>query len=236
MGKNETSGDGVACDKRTRIAAFDYDGTIISGQSGALFASYLFAHGYLRLARALRLGWWGVRYVLHLPYRQGEAREQVFSALSERTPEEVHRIMMDFHDEVLLRRYRQEAIREIGKRKREGCTILLVSATFKDIAQRAVRVTGADDFVATGMELDANGNYTGNVDGAVIAGPEKTKAVIGWANEHIGTDAWTIAYSYADHHSDADLLAASEKAYAVTPGKALRLKAKRQHWQVLNWG
>ena len=57
MGKNETSGDGVACDKRTRIAAFDYDGTIISGQSGALFASYLFAHGYLRLARALRLGW-----------------------------------------------------------------------------------------------------------------------------------------------------------------------------------
>ena len=175
MGEIETSGNEVARDKRTRIAAFDYDGTIISGQSGALFASYLFSRGYLKLARALRLGWWGARYVLHLPYRQGEAREQVFSALSEHTPEEVHRIMMDFHDEVLLRRYRQEAIREIGRRKREGCTILLVSATFKDIAQRAVRITGADDFVATGMELDANGNYTGNVDGAVIADPEKTR-------------------------------------------------------------
>ncbi|WP_077598528.1 HAD family hydrolase [Olsenella urininfantis] len=221
--------------RKQRIAVFDYDGTAISGQSGALFSRYLLRHGYLNPIRALRLFWWGARYVLHLPYRQDEAREQVFGALNEHTPEEISRIMLDFHNSELLRRYRQDAIDEVRKRKEEGCVTLLVSATFQDIAEAAARRLGVDGLVATDMERDERGLYTGKVNGTVVAGPEKTLAVGRWADEHFGPDGWVIAYSYGDHHSDKDLLAASEKAYAVSPGKMLKSAAKRRHWEVLDW-
>ncbi|WP_246824662.1 HAD family phosphatase [Olsenella sp. HMSC062G07] len=218
-----------------RLAVFDYDGTMISGQSGALLSRWLIARGMLSPLRALRLGWWGARYFLHLPYRQDEAREQIFGALSDRTPQEIRRIMHEFHDTVLLKRYRQEAIDEVRRRREEGCVTLLVSATFRDIARAAARVLGVDGFVATDMEQDADGNYTGNVSGTVVAGPEKTRAVAAWADEHVGKGRWTIAYSYGDHHSDQDLMTASEKAYAVCPGKTLKHVASRRNWDVLDW-
>ncbi|MFC2705639.1 MAG: HAD family hydrolase [Olsenella profusa] len=218
-----------------QVAVFDYDGTAINGQSGALFARYLFARGLLSPLRALRLGWWGIRYVLHLPCRQGEAREQIFDTLREHSSQEVKEIMCDFHDQVLSRRYRQEALNEVCRRKEEGCVTLLVSATFRDIAEQAARRLGVDGLVATDMERDAQGNYTGNVEGAVVAGPEKTRAVRRWANEHLGPGTWEIAYSYGDHHSDEDLLSVSKQAFAVSPGKALRRKAKQMNWVVLDW-
>ncbi len=101
--------------KRVQLAVFDYDGTCIDGQSGALFSLYLFRHNYLGVATGLRLGWWGARYKLHLPYRQDEAREVIFSALSHYSPAEIRQIMVDFHNEVLIKRYRKEAIAEVAR-------------------------------------------------------------------------------------------------------------------------
>ncbi len=219
----------------TRLAVFDYDGTVISGQSGALFSRYLFMRGYLNPIRALRLGWWGFRYVFHLPYHEDEPREQIFGALREHTGKEVDQLMLDFHNEVLLKRYRPEAIAEVQKRKDEGCITLLISATFSGIAQAAAKVLRVDGLVATDMERDEEGHFTGNVAGDVISGQNKIKAVASWADEHIGQGKWVIAYSYADHHTDEDLLSVSEKAYAVTPGKTLKHKAKRMRWEVLDW-
>lgn len=222
-------------DHLTRIAVFDYDGTVISGQSGALFSRYLLMRGYLNPIRALRLGWWGFRYVFHLPYDETEARTQIFGALREHTTDEVHQLMLDFHDQVLLKRYRPEAVAEVQKRRDEGCVTLLISATFYDIALAASKVLGVDGLVATDMERDETGHYTGNVAGNVIAGQNKIQAVTQWADEHIGPGKWVIAYSYADHHTDEDLLSVSEKAYAVTPGKSLKHKAKRMNWEVVDW-
>lgn len=85
-----------------KVAIFDFDGTIVDGQSGALFTTYLLRHGIMRLPRALHLGWWGLRYKLHLPYRQSEARELVFGALADLDPSTVDEVMHRFHDEVLL--------------------------------------------------------------------------------------------------------------------------------------
>ncbi|EUB31951.1 HAD family phosphatase [Olsenella uli] len=218
-----------------RLAVFDFDGTTISGQSGSLFSRYLFARGYLSLSSALRLGWWGARYVLHLPYRQNESREIIFSALSERTPGEVRALMRGFHDAVLLRRYRPAAMDEVRHCRDEGCVTLLVSATFRDIAQAAAQYLGVDGLVATDMERSADGGYTGEVEGEVVAGPAKTRAVVRWADEHLGKGNWVIAYAYGDHHSDKDLLGAADKPFAVSPGASLKHTSKKRNWEILDW-
>ena len=137
-----------------KVAIFDFDGTIVDGQSGALFTTYLLRHGIMRRPRALHLGWWGLRYKLHLPYRQSEARELVFGALADLDPSTVDEVMHRFHDEVLLPRYRRQACEEVDRRRKEGCVTLLVSATFKAMADVAARTLGMDAAVATLMEKD----------------------------------------------------------------------------------
>ena len=221
--------------QQQKVAVFDFDGTSIDGQSGSLFTRYLFRSRIMSPRRLARLTWWGVRYKLHLPYRQDEARELVFGALAGRSAAEVDAIMARFHDEVLAPLYRPSALDEVARCHARGLTVLLVSATFEPIAELAARTMGADGFAATRMERDSRGGYTGRVDGPVVAGAEKYRAAVRWCDERFGPGNWSLEAAYGDHHTDADLLARAKRPFAVCPGKTLVMVARRRGWPILDW-
>jgi len=219
-----------------RVAVFDFDGTVVRGQSGALLAAYLWRHGLISPKRAVALGWWGVRYKLGLPKRQNEARELVFGALAGHAADEVDSILSSFYDEVMADRVRPAAVREIARRREEGCETLLVSATFSVIARRAALAVGADGYIATEMERDDHGNYTGRVLGTVVEGAEKVWASVRWCDAHYGPGTWEFAYAYGDHRSDLGILSvAREGAFAVCPNHAMAGMSRARDWQVLDW-
>ncbi|MBQ9059407.1 MAG: haloacid dehalogenase-like hydrolase [Atopobiaceae bacterium] len=220
-------------DKRA-LAVFDFDGTVIDGQSGLLLSRYLYAHKRLSLSNAGRLLWWGIRYKLHLPHRQAEARELVFEPFEGQHKEEVDKVLKRFHEEVLVPKYRKKIVDEVSLRKSEGCVCLLISATFSSIAEAAAKRLKCDDFVATDMKVDDAGCYTLHVDGPVIEGNAKLQAAQLWADEHLGKDRWYLAYGYGDHHSDEELLGAADLPFAVNPGKTLRRFAKRVGWTIID--
>lgn len=218
-----------------RLAVFDFDGTCIEGQTGLLFSEYLRKRGYVSAANALKLVWWGARYVFHLPHRQDAPREYIFDGLSHYSVEEVLKIMRDFHNDEIVPRYRPKAVAEVKARKEEGCVTLLVSATFNGIAQPAAAYLGVDGYVATMMEKDAQGKFTGQVAGPVIQGEEKPRVVEQWANERYGKNGWVVAYAYGDHHTDKSLLSLAEHPIAVSPGRTLAKIARRNGWTIVDW-
>ena len=217
------------------VAVFDYDGTCISGQSGLLIARWLLRKKYLSLRSAAGLAWWGFRYKFHLPYREERSRELIFHDLAPLGSEQIHSIMVDFHREVLLPLYRPAALREIAERNEQGCATVIISATFEDIAKEASLYLGTDGFVATQMECDGFGQYTGNVLGKVITDEAKVEAVRQWADEFIGKDSWNLMYAYGDHHSDINLLSEAICPVAVCPGPTLLKAAHKNDWPVANW-
>ncbi|NLH91463.1 MAG: haloacid dehalogenase-like hydrolase [Atopobium sp.] len=224
------------CDTtRARLAVFDFDGTCINGQSGSLFAIYLLRGGYLDIAASLRLSWWGLRYLTHVPHRQEEAREIILRSLSSLTADQVDQMMANFHDEILLPRYRSEAVEEVKRRRKEGCVVLLVSATFHPIAKKAADHLSMDGVIATEMARDGTGHYSGEIIGPVVEGRNKLSAVKEWADRHFGIGNWVLAYAYGDHYTDKELLSKAEQPFAVTPGKALRRQARRFDWTTLSW-
>lgn len=222
-------------DSIKRIAVFDFDGTVISGQSGFLFSAYLLRRHLSSVSRTLKLMWWGARYKLHLPQRQEEARELVVGALTQYSIEFANAVMHDFHREVIEGMYRPQALEEVRRRQVEGCCVLLVSATFEPIAELAAKKLGVDAFLATKMQVGTDGHYTSKVDGPVIEGAQKLVSATEWCNQHYGEGNWELAYAYGDHYSDATLLSAAQTPCAVCPGPTLTRLANKRGWTILNW-
>ncbi len=233
----QPSSDNAQCSElnKKKIAVFDYDGTCTDVQSGALFSRYLLHHGYLRPSTVCGLLMWAFRYLLHLKRDEDAPREAMFADLSDLTGDEVDQLMFTFHDKHVLSKYRSDALEEIKRLQDEGYVVLLVSATFAPIARRAGEVLGIETVLATEMEKDKEGHYTGKVLGPAVVGEEKTRAVERWADEHIGKDKWVIAKAFGDHYSDADILNASREGYAVSPGGTLKRIAKKNDWTILDW-
>ena len=225
----------MSAPEKVRIAAFDYDDTIVEGQSGLLLARYLRARGLLTARALARLVWWGARYKLKLPHRQDEAREAVFSSLVHWDPDRAAELAADFHEKVLVPRIRRDAVAEIERRRREGCFLLIVSASFSCIIRPAVAHLGMDGYVATSMERDASGAYTGKVAGTVTEGPEKAHGIRRFADERFGPGRWELAYAYGDHHSDVPMLEAAQHAFCVDADSGLARAARQRGWELLGW-
>lgn len=249
-----------ACTTCNKLAVFDLDGTIIDTQSGACFARYLYQHRLLSLLDSLRLVWWAFCYVFHVPTNQAKARSILFNRLVGMSQQDVAQLMHDFHEQVLAHHYLPQALQEISKRQQEGCTILVVSATFYSIAQQVCDNLGLDGVIATRMVYDANNCVTNQVDGVVIEGDEKVLGVKRWIAQHVvsaqgarvqgaakqGTDGLAACepslsclpvplYAYGDHHSDKHLLRFAQHACAVNPDRSLRAIARHEGWDIVEW-
>ncbi len=220
---------------RAVIAAFDLDGTLLKGQSGTLVLGYLMRRRFITARTAALAAWWGIRYKLHLPLRQNEVRERIFKDLSCFSAERVEQIMHDFHREVMVPRYRPDGVAALRRHEEAGEHVALISATFDQIAQAAREYLDCDVALATVMELDETGRYTGEVEGDTTAGSEKVARIRAWADGCFGAGGWELAYAYGDHHSDIPMLEAATTCYAVNPGPTLRREAERRSWKVLVW-
>lgn len=217
------------------IAVFDFDGTVINAQSGTQFTKYLLLKHYIGPAIAFKVMWWGLRYTLHLPIDQDRVRFYLTDNLRSYSKAQVYAIMKDFHDRVLVRHYRQDALRQLKDCREDGCVCVLVSATFQGVADAAKDYAGFDAALATQMEWDAQGHLTGNVSGSVVEGAGKVAALQAWANARFGRDGWHVEYAFGDHYTDKPMLSLAERPFAVDPGKTLKRAAQALGWPVLLW-
>lgn len=226
----------AANDTPIRIAALDLDGTIIDGQSGAELVVYLIGRKMLNPLSIAKIGWWGVRYKLHLPCEQSEVREDIFAMFKNDKVENVVSMMKEFHDSRLIPLYRKDAIATINQLKKDGFYVMMVTASFLSCAMPVAENVGVDALLATRMELTADkSGYTGKVEGAPVEGQQKVIAITEFANSKFGEGAWVLERAYGDHYSDGPMLRAATQGFAVSPDTKLNKLARAERWPILNW-
>lgn len=225
----------VSTTEIVKIAAFDFDGTCLNGNSPVMLVKHLVCKGMLDKSVIARILAWGIAYKLRLPQNEAWVRGLVFRAFEGKPVEDVDAFLKDFYDEVVEPRFRAKASQVMQDYVSQGVKVMLVSATFEPIAARAKELHPIDYQISTRMCATEHGTYTCQVEGIPVEGAQKLVELRAFANETWGEGNWRLVAAYGDHHSDRELLSAADEAYAVCPDRPLTRTAKENGWHIVEW-
>lgn len=222
-------------DAPVRIAAFDFDGTCISGSSPKKLVNVLSRQRKLSLYKLLRIGIWGLAYKLNRPRDDEGVRTRVFSAFAGQSAVRVNELLCEFYDQRVDPFFRVDADACMYAHLEAGHAVVVVSASFEPIIASAMVGHPIQFALASRMKIDAEGRYTAEVDGLPTEGPAKLTVLQRFADAHFGEGLWELGWAYGDHFSDLKLLEAAEHPCAVTPDSKLEDAARERGWEILDW-
>lgn len=219
-------------DRRTRAAAyFDLDKTVLATSTTFALGSPMRRSGLISttaLARGL---------VAQLPYLLMGADEdqttRLMNQLAQLSAGLERSKLMELVREALTTSIESavysEALDLIEAHHRAGHDVIIVSASIEEMVGPVAELVGADRAVATRMEVDEEGRFTGLIERSLLHGA-KVEAL------HEDAAAYGIDLSrsgaYSDSISDRPMLEAVGHPVAVNPDRELRRLATQEKWPV----
>jgi HAD superfamily hydrolase (TIGR01490 family) len=215
-------------------AFFDLDKTLMAGSSGMQFARVATRQG---IVGRRQLASWAVE---HLRYRlRGTTDERtaevlrVARALIAGVPEKtIDRMGPEVMAAILPRIYPQ-MLDEVHDHQDAGRATFIVSAAGNGVVESLARVLGMEGGIGTRYEVDAEGSFTGRLDGPFVYGSGKVEAMEAFAAEHDIDLA--ASYAYSDSVSDLPMLRAVGNPVVVNPDPPLAELAKQEGWQTMRF-
>ena len=111
---------------KVQVAAFDFDGTCIQGNSPVMLVRYLVRRRMLSPSVVARILSWAFAYKTRLPQNEAWVRGLVFRAFAGRPVAEVNGFLRDFYDQVIDRRFRADAEAEMAAHEEAGHEVVVL--------------------------------------------------------------------------------------------------------------
>ena len=212
-------------------AYFDLDKTILATSTTLALGSPMRRSGLISTAALAR----GV--IAQLPYLLRGANENQANRLMERLAlmsagverADMQAVVRDALATVIEPAVYAEALDLIEAHHRAGHDVVVVSASSTEMVEPTAALVGADRAIATRMEVDIEGRFTGRIERSLLHGA-KADALVADASAHRIDLARSWAYS--DSISDRPMLEAVGHPVAVNPDRDLRRLAAAQGWPV----
>ena len=221
----------------SRLAIFDLDNTLLSGDSEVLWVEYLLGRGLLDARLA------AVNAEMDRRYRAGTATPAEFSSfyastLAGRTAAEWQPVLAAFIDSCIRPRIPAAALDLVGRHRDRGDLLVLSTASSRFLSAPTAQLLGLAHLIATELQLDAAGRFTGATQGTLNMREGKRERLAQWLQAR-GNDVpaalATLARAtfYSDSINDLPLLCAVGEAVVVDPDAQLRAQALARGWPVL---
>lgn len=208
-----------------QIAVFDFDGTLIQGDSVVALLFYARKRSCLSLSGMLKAGWYGLMYRLRLTDAL-TAKGHSHAFLSRMAEADRQAFLRDFAGTLTARVYK-DGLAQIKKHREQGDLVVICSASCQCYMRYVAETLGADALLCTPSAAD------GTVTGPNCRGEEKVRRVREWLEQQrLPLDC--IAAAYGDTAGDAPILRASRHPALVNAKKKLRHllpEAEQVTWQ-----
>ncbi len=217
----------------TRLALFDLDHTLLTGDSDVLWCEFLMQQGVLdRAAFEPRNDDMARRYA------DASVTAQAFcdfyvSTLAGRSPAQWQPLREQFLHEVVAPRIPASAQALVERHRQQGDTLVLTTATNRVITELTARHLGIEALIATEVEV-LDGVCSGRTTGTLNMRDGKVVRLQDWLQAH-GLAAVLLAQAtfYSDSTNDLPLLGAVADPVVVDPDDWLRAHAQAAGWQLL---
>jgi len=207
-----------------RVAAFDCDGTLWSGDAGVTFFDWEIERGIVsdQVAQSMR-----ARYT---EYQAGKVSEDDMCGEMVTMHKGIaEAVMMQVATEFMAHIFPGHIFAEmrelVGRLRQDGCEVWAVSSSNEWVIRAGMRQfeIPEDRILATKVELE-NGVITDRLV-RVPSGPGKTEALREVAKKEV--DA-----AFGNSRWDADMLAAAKHGFAVNPNADLEATARQRGWTI----
>lgn len=214
-----------------RLAVFDLDNTLLSGDSDFLWGQFLVEHGLVDRA------WYEAenRRFFEL-YEAGTLDIHAFAAFSFK-PLAEH----PFAELLVWReRFLQEKIAPIvapataqllERHRAQGDHLLITTATNRFVTEPIAALLGVDTLIATDPVFE-NGRFKARIAGVPNFQHGKVERLQQWLAQQ--SASLTHLSCYSDSHNDVPLLELADAPVAVDPDPRLRALAAQRGWPVIS--
>ena len=209
------------------IAFFDLDRTLLSVNSGGIWARSEWQAGRLGWLDLARAGWLLGKYTLGIESGLEAAyRDAVRTLAGQREDLFRERTRQWFLREV-AHLVRPGGVATLDEHRHRGDRLVLATSSNQYIAEIAIEVLGLDDWVATVMEVDA-GRFTGAI-ASMAYGPHKAERIVEYVDS---TCSLADCYLYTDSVTDLRAMESVGFPIAVHPDRKLSAIAHERGWPV----
>lgn len=217
-------------------ALFDFDGTLIKGDSIIRFCIYAWKKHWCNLGTLATGALMGALYLCGLTTAEA-SKQAALAFLKGRKRDEVDAFARAFCQEVLIPKLYKEGVDEIHRHQENGAEVWIISASTAFYLEPLREHLGLSGLIGTRMHVDENGEYSGLIDGHNCRGVEKTlrlAEVLAYTDSMVD---YETSSAYGDTAGDIPMLMLCAHKNAVNPRKKLSKGLEGADGvQTVHWG
>lgn len=216
-------------------AFFDLDNTMVRGSTLYFLGRAMYQRGFFTKADISRFVVANVRFRL-----TGTEKPEVIARFQKAATDfigghdvnDIYTIGQSVYDEYVSPALINGTIEIAKKHLAEGDEVWLVTAAPEDMAKLIADRLGFTGAIGTKVAIE-NGKYLGHLNGKILHGIEKAKAV----RELAAARGFSLnnCHAYSDSASDFPLLQSVGTPHAINPDARLRIKALAENWEIIDF-
>lgn len=216
-----------------KIAAFfDFDKTLLAGDSAKIGIKYLYERGDVGLPFIAGILARNFFYKRNLYPPEGMSRFAL-TLYRGRDITEYVAGSASYYDEMLKPLLAPRVLARLRDHQRQGHETALCTASLRYMLEPVVKDLAIDHLLCTDLERRPDGRTTGRAVGPICVAEHKVTYAKRLADER-GYDL-AASWAYSDHHSDIPLLELVGNPVAVEPTKPLRRHAGARGWEIIGF-
>ncbi len=214
-----------------RAAFFDFDNTLLAGDSAKMGIRFLWEQGQVPLSYILRVMLLNQFFKRDLYPAERMARSLI-TYYRGRQLADFEAGATEYYHAHLKPLLAPALLERVEEHRRRGDKLVILSASVRYLLTPVVEDLGFDHLLCTDLEENGQGFLTGRAKGSICIGEGKRRAAERLAIEQELDLSQSTAYG--DHHSDEPMLAMVGHPIAVEPTPRLRMIAEARGWSIMS--